>query len=166
MKRDIFSYFNISRLVELQVELHVQVWLNCRIPRNSFPSHWITKVTIVLCLVLQSISTLVNELKLSGVAGYSAIAPTGVPWKWKENDTIRQKLSHYCFLLLASFIRLQFKAIVSLYVSLHVAHFKQVDSILWCVYMFKLAFNSTYPQNWWLHLVEWGSFSNSRLRKR
>ena len=43
--------------------------LTCRIPRHLFPSHWITKVPIVLCLVLQSVPTHVNE-----VAGYSAIA--------------------------------------------------------------------------------------------
>ena len=24
----------------------------------------------------------------------------------------------------------------------------------------------TYPQNWWLHFVEWGSFNNSRLTKK
>ena len=40
----------------------IKIGLNCRIPRNLFASRSITKVSIVLCLVLQSISTHVNEV--------------------------------------------------------------------------------------------------------
>ena len=46
--------------------LFLKIWLICRIPCHSFTCQWIRKASIVLCLVLESLTTHVNEVDQSG----------------------------------------------------------------------------------------------------
>ena len=44
----------------------LKIWPIFRIPCHSFTCHWIRKASIVLCLVLESLTTHVNEVDQSG----------------------------------------------------------------------------------------------------
>ena len=48
------------------VGFFLKIWPIFRIPCHSFTCHWIRKASIVLCLVLESLTTHVNEVDQSG----------------------------------------------------------------------------------------------------
>ena len=80
-----------SKLIQKNVDLFLYiVWLNCRIPHHLFASHRITKVPLVLCLILQSILTHVNEVVRSGGGGILQLLPLYI-----YRDSVEAEIS--CF---------------------------------------------------------------------
>ena len=77
--------------------LFLKIWLICRIPCHSFTCQWIRKASIVLCLVLESLTTHVNEVDQSGRVFCSYSKDFILRWEEKLIRAIYDELIHYVF---------------------------------------------------------------------
>ena len=81
---DLEGQRNDNQMVSVTHTTHlVACRLNCRIPCHSFTCHWIGIASIVLCLVLESFTSHVNEMNQSGrvFCSYSACSAGVLLWR-------------------------------------------------------------------------------------
>ena len=81
------------------VGFFLKIWPIFRIPCHSFTCHWIRKASIVLCLVLESLTTHVNEVDQSGRVFCSYSKDFILRWEEKLIRAIYDELIHYVFRL-------------------------------------------------------------------